>query len=321
MPRIISRKNPATFKTLPLFVEATADGLAYQSLGRPLNFSEMLERRKTVELNDSQRFAVELANLGVSVRLTLNWQGREYWLLVRQRRLDRGDVVLKLISGYVPAHELNLPLLTAIQEVAEECLLETSEGWLHGRFGDTWLPAPYEGALKYRDGVHFRLSPLSGAARPVQCGNLNLLERPRAYVHVPTASLQLVYDLRLDLPKEVKQLSLLHVDEHLEDGKLIARLDHARPDLYLIPLDQGHPTAELMTLRQGQLIPANTRGLWLAESFAPQDGWLVRDERIRWKDWLAQQNLTPKAQKPGPATSRTGTTSAPRVRLDTAAAV
>lgn len=288
MPRTLIRKDPSSFKTLQLFVEASPEGLVYQSLGMPLNFAQMLEKRKPVTVADSQRFAVELANLGVSVRLTLCWQGREYWVLVRQRRADRGDVVLKLISGYVPTHELNLPLLTAIQEVAEECLLETPEGWLSGRFGDTWLPTPYQSSLHYRETAHFSLSPLSGAARPVQCGNLKLLERPRAYVHLPTASLQLVYDLRLELPKETRQLSLLHVDEHLEDGQLIARLNRARPDLFLIPLDQGRPTAELLTLKQGQLHSASTRGLWLAESFAPQDDWLVRDERIRWKDWLAQ---------------------------------
>ena len=293
MPRTLIRKDPSSFKTLQLFVEASQEGLSYQGLGMPLNFSQMLEKRKPVVVADSQRFAVELANLGVSVRLTLSWQGREYWVLVRQRRADRGDVVLKLISGYVPAHELNLPLLTAIQEVAEECLLETPEGWLSGRFGDTWLPTPYQGSLRYRETAHFSLSPLSGAARPVQCGNLKLLERPRAYVHLPTASLQLVYDLRLDLPKETRQLSLLHVDEHLEDGQLIARLNRARPDLFLIPLDQGRPTAELLTLKQGQLSPASTRGLWLAESFAPQDGWLVHDERIRWKDWLVQTQKSP----------------------------
>ena len=293
MPRTLIRKDPSSFKTLQLFVEASPEGLSYQGLGMPLNFSQMLEKRKPVVVADSQRFAVELANLGVSVRLTLSWQGREFWVLVRQRRADRGDVVLKLISGYVPAHELNLPLLTAIQEVAEECLLETPEGWLSGRFGDTWLPTPYQGSLRYRETAHFSLSPLSGAARPVQCGNLKLLERPRAYVHLPTASLQLVYDLRLDLPKETRQLSLLHVDEHLEDGQLIARLNRARPDLFLIPLDQGRPTAELLTLKQGQLSPASTRGLWLAESFAPQDGWLVRGERIRWKDWLVQTQKSP----------------------------
>lgn len=297
MPHTLIRKDPNAFKTLPLFVEASPERLTYQSFGQPLNFAQMLERRTTVAVSDSQRFAVELANLGVSVRLTLSWQGRDYWLLVRQRRLDRGDVVLKLISGYVPAHELNLPLLTAIQEVAEECLLETPEGWLAGRFGDTWLPAPYQGALRYRERTHFRLSPLSGAARPVQCGNQTLLERPRAYVHLPTASLQLVYDLCLELPKDARQLSLLHVDEHLEGGQLVACLDRSRPDLYLIPLDRGRPTAELLSLSKGQLKTASTRGLWLAESFAAQDGWLVRDERIRWKDWLSQQGISAPAAK------------------------
>ncbi|UVE17285.1 metal ABC transporter ATPase [Pseudomonas sp. LS44] len=299
MPRILARKDPSNFKTLPLFVEANADGLSYQSRGRPLNFTQMLARRQPIQIDDNQHFATELANLGVSVRLTLNWQGRDYWVLVRQRRADRGDVVLKLISGYVPAHELNLPLLTAIHEVAEECLLETPEGWLCGRFGDTWLPAPYHDALRYRESCNFRLSPLSGAARQVRCGNLTLLERPRAYVHLPTASLQLVYDLRLELPKEIKQLSLFHVDECLENEQLIARLDRSRADLYLIPLEHGRPCAELLTLRKGRLKSASTRGLWLAESFAPQDGWLVRDERVRWKDWLAQQNLTPRQRIPG----------------------
>ncbi|MGQ7959649.1 metal ABC transporter ATPase [Pseudomonas sp. SP16.1] len=286
MSRTLIRKDPGNFKTLPLFVEAAPEGLSYQSLGQPLNFRQMLERRRPLQLADSWRFAAELANLGVSVRLTLRVQGRDYWLLVRQQRPDRGDTVLKLISGYVPAHELNLPLLTAIQEVAEECLLETADGWLAGRFADTWLPTPYQGALRYRESSHFRLGPLSGSARPVQCGNLTLLERPRAYVHLPTASLQLVYDMSLELPRDARQLSLFHVDERLEDGCLVARLERRRPDIYLLALHQGLPSGELFTLKKGVLLPASTRGLWLSESFAEQDGWLVRDERIRWKDWL-----------------------------------
>ena len=291
MPRTLIRKNPSNFKTLPLHVEATPEGLSYQSVGMPLNFAQTLQRRKPVEVPDAERFALELANLGVSVRLTLHWQNKDYWVLVRQRRQDRGDVVLKLISGYVPAHEMNLPLLTAIQEVAEECLLETPEGWLIGRFNDTWLPTPYSGALHYREKLPFRLRPLSGAALPVRTGSLNLIERPRAYVHLPTASLQLVYDLRLELPKEARNLSLFHVDERLEKEQLVARLDRSRPDLYLMPLDEGKPCAELYTLKKGQLHPASTRGLCLAESFAPQEGWVVREERIRWKDWLNQQGL------------------------------
>ncbi|EJM14629.1 hypothetical protein PMI21_03658 [Pseudomonas sp. GM18] len=300
MPRTLIRKNPSNFKTLPLFVEATPEGLSYQSVGMPLNFSQTLQRRRPVTVANSERFALELANLGVSVRLTLHWQNRDYWVLVRQRRQDRGDVVLKLISGYVPAHELNLPLHTATQEIAEECLLETPEGWLSGRFNETWLPAPYSAALHYREALPFRLTPLSGSARPVRCANMPLIERPRAYVHLPTASLQLIYDLRLDVPKEAKSLSLFHVDERLEGDQLVARLDRKRPDLYLMPLEDGVPLPELYTLKRDKLLPASTRGLYLAESFAIQQGWVVREERIRWKDWIAQQGLgVPKAQRQG----------------------
>ncbi|MDB5980811.1 MAG: cation transport ATPase [Pseudomonas sp.] len=299
MPRTLIRKNPSNFKTLPLAVEATHESLSYQSVGKPLNFAQTLQRRRKIEVADPERFSVELANLGVSVRLTLNWQNRDYWVLVRQRRQDRGDVVLKLISGYVPAHELNLPLHTAIQEVAEECLIETPQGWLSGRFNDTWLPAPYASALHYREAMPFRLSPLSGAARPVRCGNLTLMERPRAYVHLPTSSLQLIYDMRLEVPKEARPLSLFHVDESLENDQLVARLNRSRPDLYLMPLENGLPVPELYTLKRDKLQPAGTRGLYLAESFAPQEGWVVKEERIRWKDWLRQQGLTPAPKKTG----------------------
>ncbi|RMQ46307.1 hypothetical protein ALQ04_00807 [Pseudomonas cichorii] len=299
MPRTLIRKNPSDFKTLPLFVEATPDGLSYQSGGMPLNFSQTLQRRRKIEVPDNERFATELANLGVSIRLTLHWQNRDYWVLVRQRRQDRGDVVLKLISGYVPAHELTLPLHTAIQEVAEECLIETPQGWLSGRFNETWLPAPYAAALHYREAMPFRLSSLSGAARPVRCGNMPLIERPRAYVHLPTASLQLIYDMRLEIPKEARPLSLFHVDETLEKEQLVARLNRSKPDLYLMPLENGVPLPELYTLKQDKLSPVSTRGLYLAESFAAQDGWVVREERIRWKDWLRQQGLTAPAGKSG----------------------
>jgi hypothetical protein len=299
MPRTLIRKNPSNFKTLPLFVEATPEGLNYQSIGMPLNFSQTLQRRRKIEVADPERFSAELANLGVSVRLTLNWQNRDYWVLVRQRRQDRGDVVLKLISGYVPAHELNLPLHTAIQEVAEECLIETPQGWLSGRFNDTWLPAPYAAALHYREAMPFRLSPLSGAARPVRCGSMTLIERPRAYVHLPTASLQLIYDMRLEVPKEARPLSLFHVDECLEKDQLVARLNRSKPDLYLMPLENGVPLPELYTLKRDRLTPAGTRGLYLAESFAAQEGWVVHEERIRWKDWLRQQGMTPPPKKTG----------------------
>ncbi len=285
MPRTLIRKNPSNFKTLPLFVEATPENLTYQSVGMPMNFAQTLQRRRKIEVPDTERFATELANLGVSVRLTVSWQNRDYWVLVRQRRQDRGDVVLKLISGYVPAHELSLPLHTA----------DSGSG---RRVPDRNAPRLAQRAFQ-REAMPFRLSPLSGAARPVRSGNLTLLERPRAYVHLPTASLQLIYDMRLEIPKEARPVSLFHVDEALENDQLVARLNRSKPDLYLMPLENGSPLPELYTLKRDKLIPAPTRGLYLAESFAAQDGWVVREERIRWKDWLRQQGMTPPPKKTG----------------------
>ena len=286
MSRTLNRKDPAVFKTLALCVEAHAGGLSYHGTGEPLNFAQMSQRRQPLSVDNPEAFALKLANLGVSVRLTLNWSGHDHWLVVRQLRPDRGDTVLKLISGYVPAHELNLPLLTATQEVAEECLIETPSGWLAGRFAGNWLPTPYQEQLHHREDCHFELQPLSGSALPVCAGSQPLLERPRAYVHTPTASLQLVYDMRLRLPREAHQPSLHHVDETLENGQLVARLPWRKLDAYLIPLEHNLPTGELLSLRRGQLHAVSTRNLYLSESFCARRGWLIEAEHIAWKDWL-----------------------------------
>lgn len=289
MPQTLARKPPENFKTLALHVEANAHQLCYQGIGQPLNFSQMQARRKPLAIADSQKFTVELANLGVSVRLTLHLNGRDYWVVVRQQREDRGDSVLKLISGYVPAHELNLPLLTALQEVAEECLIESETGWLGGRFAHTWLPTPYADCLHYIDELCFDLQAQVGSTHPVLSGDRPLLERPMAYVHLPTASLQLVYNLRLELPSLARDLSLFHADEQLEGLELITRLERQYPDLYLIALRNERASGELYTLQQGQLQPASSDHLWLSEGFAERDGWLVRDERISWDAWLKRQ--------------------------------
>ena len=289
MRRLLIDKDPAEFQTLALYVEADATRLCYQPLGEPLNFVQMQARRQPLNLPDHTHFAAELANLGVSVRLTLAWQQREFWVLVRQQRHDRGDTVLKLISGYVPAAQVALPLLTAIQEVAEECLVENAGKWLSGRYAETWLPAPYAEALRYQERPVFNLLPLCGAAQPVLCGEQPLLERPQAYVHLPTASLQLVYDMRLSLPSQVAAPSLYHVDEQLHDGRLLAWLDTEQADLFLLEMIEGRPSKRLYQLRAGQLKAVSPRGLWLSESFARQRGWVVTQERVRFSDWWRRQ--------------------------------
>lgn len=287
MARIIARRNPVAFKTQALHVQASPEVLRYSPVGDPLNFEQMLVLRQPVEVADPECFELTVANLGVSADITLHWQQREFRLLVRQQRPDRGDEVLKLLSGYVPAHELRLPLLTLMTELAEELLLETGQGWLPGRYQEVWLPAPYADTLPADPKRWFSLTPHQGAARAVMCRELNLLERPRAYVHLPTNSLQLVYHMRL-APPPCSDLSALHADEFLDaqSGQLHARLDHHQPDLYLAELRDGVASGRLFTLQQGELIEQHPRHLALSEAFAPQTGWVIAQPHCSWPDGL-----------------------------------
>ena len=287
MPLILARHSAAAFVTRPLTVEADDRGLRYSAAAGALNFIQMQHLRRPISIADDQTFSAELANLGVSMQLTLEWQNRDFWVLVRQHRPAQGDQVLKLISGYVPQAELEQPFRTALQEISEECLIETEHGWLGGCHAQQRLDQPYCAHLDYCREHFYELQ----ADVPATTGKrLPLAQQPYAYVHTATASLQLVYPLRLRLPTEIRQPSLYHVDEQLLDNELLTRLDRRRQDLFLLALERGKPTGELLTLRGGQLRTASTRNLWLSERFCPQEGWLIHQQRIRWPDWLRQLN-------------------------------
>lgn len=294
MAIIIARHNPVIFKTQAIQVQAGPELLRYTPVGDPLSFEQMLQLRQPIQVDDPEQFELTLANLGVSADITFHWQQRDFRLLVRQRRPDRGDEVLKLLSGYVPAHELRLPLLTLMTELAEELLLETGQGWLPGRYQEIWLPTPYADTLPTDRNRWYQLSPHQGAARAVLCRELNLLERPRAYVHLPTNSLQLVYHMHLNIPR-CADLSALHADESLDpqSGQLQAQLDPQRPDLYLAELLDGEFTGQLFNLVKGKLVPQLPSQVFLSEAFAPQTGWVVADEHCAWPGSAAVAPVSP----------------------------
>lgn len=288
MPRIIARSNPVVFKTQAIRVEATPECLRYSPVGTPMNFADMLALRNPISVDDPERFNITVANLGVSADLRVTLQDRDFHLMVRQDRPDRGDRVLKLLSGYVPAHELRVPLLTAMTEIAEELLLEGHGGWLQGQYQNTWLPTPYAAELPVDSESHFSLSPERGHTRPVYCGELQLQERPRAYVHLPTNSLQLVYHLQIELPDEATQLSALHADEKLDtDGQLTASMDYEAPEVFLVEQLDPLETSRLYTLEKGQLVEHDPTGIVLSEALAPQQGWIIDAQRTQWPQGLA----------------------------------
>ncbi|MGK0418863.1 MAG: hypothetical protein ACJAST_003979, partial [Halopseudomonas sp.] len=104
MSRIIARVNPVIFKTQAIHVKASPEVLCYTPVGNPLGFAEMQDLRQPVSVDDPESFELTVANMGVSVDLSLTWQERDFRVLIRQDRTEQEDNVLKLISGYVPAH-------------------------------------------------------------------------------------------------------------------------------------------------------------------------------------------------------------------------
>ena len=290
MPRIIARKNPVAFKTQALHVQASPETLRYTPVGSPLSFSQMQAMRQPVTIDNPHSFDITVANLGVSVDLMLELQGRCFKVLVRQERPDQGDEVLKLISGYVPSHELRVPLLTAMTEIAEELLLESPQGWIQGRYQQTWLPTPYVADLPADPDATYDLIPDHGHTRPVCCGNQPLIERPRAYIHLPSNSLQLVYSMRLALPERREKISALHADEVLDSGsgELRAHLDFQQPNLYLCEVGEKCPPGQLYTLKKGVLVREKPGQLQLSEAMAEQVGWVIEAERSAWPEGLAR---------------------------------
>lgn len=288
MSRIIARKDPGVFRTQAIEIKATPEVLRYMPVGNPLGFSQMQALRQPVEVADPHNFEMVAANLGVSVDLSLNWQGRQFRVLIRQKRVDHGDSVLKLISGYVPAHELRVPLLPVMTELAEELLIECSHGWLQGCYLDTWLPTPYAPLLPRCKRYSYKLSPRQCGTRPVLCRELHLVERPRAYLHLPTNSLQLVYAMQLELPQNCADMTLLHADERLDDtsGELIVEMDYQKPEIFLAELQDGKATGELFSLVRGELQLRRPQNRFFSEALAEQRGWVVDAPRCDWDEGL-----------------------------------
>lgn len=290
MSRIIARKDPGVFRTQAIEVKASPEVLCYTPIGNPLGFEQMQAMREPIEIADPDNFELVAANLGVSVDLSLTWQQRDFRVLIRQKRVDHGDSVLKLISGYVPAHELRVPLLPVMTELAEELLIECSHGWLQGSYLDTWLPTPYAPGLPRCKRYSFKLSPRHCGTRPVLCRELHLIERPRAYMHLPTNSLQLVYAMQLELPENCADMTILHADERLDEssGELIVEMDYQKPEIFLAELRDGKATGELFSLVRGELQLRRPKDPWLSEAMAAQNGWVVSAPRCAWSEGLTR---------------------------------
>ncbi|CAM3787353.1 hypothetical protein [Parendozoicomonas haliclonae] len=227
--------------------------------GDPLSFLEMQTLRKQgsiQQVSEGQLFA----NLGVSLQLVVEHKGRKALVLVQQ------GSTLKLVSGYVPEENLHQPLQTAWAELMEEVLPIAQDGLIYGfvREGKL-LPDPY---CLEREST---LAICPSAFLPwVTLRSFQSESWPAGYyVHEPTASLQLVYPITVELPD---MINLRHAEDIFEhstsgQGELVSRYD---PNCFcvLMELDsQSSPTGHFYQLVEGEWEQKDVSALTLSEFF------------------------------------------------------
>lgn len=281
----------------------------------------MLKRRKQLCDPEAVRHGLDgngyvFANLGLSIALTLNIDGRNFAVVARQERADLGDIVGKLISGYVDARKIFNPLQVVDEELSEEFLPYSEHSGesilLSGMRRLRPLPRPFEGidGITYDESLAYqlvesglRVSPDLADGRVVIAGKEQTEGSPRLYFQIPSNSAQLVYHFHADVPRVPNtDFSLANAERsylnsaeallgHSEDkfdpstGTLAVRAHEQ--GLLLIALDGEKLTDEVYTFERGRLTPYSGQ-LELSEAFTPKDKGIAERQSISLTDYLTE---------------------------------
>ncbi len=278
---ILRNESPDDYRTRP--VRVRYDGRQYhvQPFSEACDFATMRARRKPLDVSSlpdsDQPFELELANLGVSVWLQVSIKGKDYLIQVLQQR-DRGDQVLKLVSGYVPAEHLSNPETMILQEIAEEVLLQTRQGYCRFSLDDDYLPWPYIDlqADSATATLHRQKYTLAGDQEWL------VDDKPAAvtaYIDTNVAALQLIYAYSMTLPEEV--INGKSAEDELVDGQLITQLDPACELVFAGLSKTGKLNGEFYNFRSGKLEPVDCQNALLSEAFVSRNNVFVSQSSIK----------------------------------------
>lgn len=307
---ILLTKNPADFRNRQVRIRRDDTRVYVTPEGDEHNFGAMLGYRKQPKTAEEVKVALAgegavFANIGVSNSLRLRHEGEDYQIVLRQARKNAGfeDVVLKLVSGYIPSAKLASPVLAGLDEIAEEFLPFTWKGTVvSGTYDGKSLPRPFASVLEYDQETTFTLTPRAPSGHAVDtrtvvmCGK-ELPFNARVFYAPATNSAQLIvhYDLQLDLA----QLSDdQHTDPKLNAG-CIAHIRHAEEEpgavlntyldkqpLLMGKVRNNRLTGEFYTFREGTFRSMDTP---LSESFAPSDDGVITAKNISLPRYLSQK--------------------------------
>jgi len=310
LPKILAEKNPDEFKSKKVRVQNKRGKIAISSEGSEMDFQEMMTLRKPenprVIVDEIECNGHLFANLGVSTSLTTSYNGSDYLVLVKQDRIDFGDSVAKLISGYVPADKLACPIESLEEELTEEFLPFSEEGILLGGFLNLKpLPQPFTKIVQYEQRFAYQmfecnLYELSGlVGEHIDIEGKPLQQNGKLYFHSLSNSVQIVFNHHVEIPK-ITQNGVVHAElNYLQknNGFLNHSEDVFDPDenslnvtlkpegILLLELDGGDITNKIYTCMEGVLKPFN-QAITLSEAFAPKDKGIVNQNSITLEDYL-----------------------------------
>lgn len=221
MTQVLARKDAEAFSAYQIEIEKIGDTVHLIPTGKLLSFSEIMALRKPrspEEFLDGGKAI--LANLGVSAVLTISYQTKDYLVLVCQARKDFNDLVAKLISGFISAKDIAVPLKAIQTEIAEEFLPFSGGLLIPGELNNHPLDRPYAKTLSYASSINFRLIPGSRLALrrdhvPLTIQGEKINYSPLFYIHTGTNSAQLVYSFHVNIDKiENLSLSIYHAEDN-----------------------------------------------------------------------------------------------------------
>ncbi|HIJ10813.1 TPA: hypothetical protein HA278_02025 [Candidatus Woesearchaeota archaeon] len=297
---IIGYKDPAEFRSKQVAIYRDREVYNLAPDAGEMDFGAMSALRSPADLQAVQQGirtgGFTFANVGVSAALTLDHDGSDYAVLVRQDRPDFGDSVAKLVSGYTPASTMLAPHFAVWNELAEEVV--PHDGWTVIRFRRNGVPLPtpfddlYDGHAQSINIDITKINFVPDLCGPVGMVGSDLIDNPSLYFHLPTNSAQLVYGYHLDL-RDVdlarERISLWHSEEKFNSEKGMLDVHLHEEGLYLVRLENGDLTDNVFTMTRGVLEQVDPRTITLSEAFAPKEDGIVSVNNISLDDYLRRE--------------------------------
>jgi len=213
----------------------------------------------------------------------------------KQKRTEFGDIVTKLISGYIDAEKIRNPLGVLEEEIAEEILPISANGnIIRFQKQGKYLPKTFKGyfeeskkKINLKWPAKYKIPDLETKIVNIE-GN-PIKDRPVIFFHSPTNSSQLVFSYHLNpLCFDFGNLgvSFYHSEERFNSrkGLLETRLD--TNGLLFIRLEKGNFTDQIYHYKKGKLVQVKSKNMLLSEAFAPKQNKIITVNNISFSDYL-----------------------------------